>query len=358
MFYKALLRPILFRLDPERAHHVGLWFLKLASALPPLRWLLALCYRRRRASLRQTIWGLDFPAPIGLAAGFDKNACAVPALASLGFGFVEIGAVSAEGRPGNPKKRIFRLKDDQGIINRMGLPNDGAEVIGRRLAGLPAQPVPVFANIVKTSDLEGDTATMAADYVKTMRAILPHVDGVTVNVSCPATPELRTLGRQEAMFELLEALSATREEVAPGTGKPILLKVSPDIDDEERDVIVAACEKGLLDGLVLTNTTTTRPDDLRAPSTVTAERGGLSGRPLFPRALEHVRWFAETTGGKVPIVGVGGIFGPDDARAMLDAGAWLVEVYTGFVYEGPSLPRRIVEALDGNAWKPRAPSAV
>lgn len=347
MLYQALVKPLLFRMDPEDAHHLALKALGFACRAPFGAVAEALFGTNDRRHEKK-LWGLTFKNPVGLAAGFDKNALVVPALARLGFGFLEVGAVSSAARPGNPRPRIFRLPDDRGLINRMGLPNDGCEAIGKRLQALRGRvPVPLFANIVKTSDLVGDTQTMAADYVTTLRAILPHVDGVTVNVSCPATPELKAFNKADAMFGLLEILAKERTVIAPAAGgtaaRPMLLKVSPDIDLEEREVIVAAAHAGLLDGLVLTNTTTTRPRGLEAPAKVVAERGGLSGKPLQGRSIELIGWYAERV--KVPIVGVGGIFSAADAKAAMAAGAQLVEVYTGFVYEGPALIKRIVRGL-------------
>ncbi|MCB9834246.1 MAG: quinone-dependent dihydroorotate dehydrogenase [Planctomycetes bacterium] len=356
MIYQRLIRPLLFRLDPERAHHLAYCLLKWASRIGPLKALLGALYGVRRPELAQTIWGLEFPNPVGLAAGFDKHSLALPALSRMGFGFVEVGAISSVARPGNPRPRIFRLKADRGLINRMGLPNPGAEETARRLAAFRDRRVPVLANIVKTADLDGDAATMVADYVETLSRILPQVDGFTINISCPATPNLKTLGKKEAMEELLRRLAAERDRlVAAGDGRPrpLILKVSPDVGEAEKEAIVAACSQGLADGLVLTNTTTQRPASLKSDASVLAERGGLSGAPLFPISLAMVRDFAARTGGRTPIIAVGGIASAREAREMLDAGASLVEVYTGYVYEGPSLPRRIVEELAASGWRPR-----
>ncbi|MEZ6197976.1 MAG: quinone-dependent dihydroorotate dehydrogenase [Planctomycetota bacterium] len=355
MLYRALLRPILFSFDPESVHHLAVGSLRLASALPPVRGLLGAALDVRAPELEQEIWGLRFPHPVGLAAGFDKNAVAVPALMRMGFAFVEVGAVSSVPRPGNPRPRIFRLPGDRGLINRMGLPNDGVEAIAARLARGGPRPRPLFANIVKTADLEGSISDMAADFVTTLERILPVVDGFTVNVSCPASPNLKAFGRREAMFELLGRLREARDRgVAAGDGRfrPLILKVSPDVDDEESAAIVEAAGKGELDGLVLTNTTTQRPAGLAAPAEVLGERGGLSGAPLHAIALARVREFAAATEGRVPIIGVGGISGVDQSLAMLEAGASLVEVYTGFVYEGPSLPKRIARGLRDRGWRP------
>ncbi len=358
MAYRSLIRPILFRMDPERAHHLALGALRFASALAPLRSFLAALYRPKVAGMSQEIWGLHFEHPVGLAAGFDKDARVVPALQSLGFAFVEVGAISSQARPGNPRPRIFRLPADRALINRMGLPNDGARVIASRLEQLSRPSVPIFANIVKTADLEGDAATMAADYVETLEAVLPWVDGFTVNISCPATPNLRTLGQQDAMFELLKTLGEARDRGVRDCGgarRPLILKVSPDVDDAEAAAIVAASKEGLLDGLVLTNSTTTRPSSLAAPSSVTSQKGGLSGQPLFAIALSRVRHFAAATEGQIPIIAVGGISNAGQARAMLDAGASLVEVLTAFVYEGPGLVKSIATGLESGGWRPMRP---
>ncbi len=346
MVYRSLIRPLLFRMDPERAHHLALKALRWAGRFP-LNAVLSFMFENRVPSRPVQLWGMTFRNPVGLAAGFDKEARVLTGLERLGFGFLEVGAISSVARPGNPRPRIFRLPDDRGLINRMGLPNAGADVTARRLAALRPR-VPVFANIVKTADLEGSLEEMAEDYEKTLRILFPHVSGFTVNISCPASPELRDFGGEEAMARLLGGLRALRDRLAKEQGapfKPLILKVSPDVEDEERDVIVEAARSGLLDGLVLTNTTTRRPDDLKAPATVTGERGGLSGAPLFPIALAQVRWFAERLEGRVPIIGVGGIDSGEKARQMMDAGADLIEVFTGFIYEGPALIPRIVRAL-------------
>ena len=356
MSYRSLLRPLLFRMDPETAHHWALGALRFASAVSPLRSLIKAIYKPDPEGMSQEIWGFRFEHPVGLAAGFDKDARVIPALESLGFAFIEVGAISSQARPGNPRPRIFRLPDDQGLINRMGLCNDGARAIASRLSQIKRPGVPVFANIVKTADLDGDAATMAADYVETLEAVLPWVDGFTVNVSCPATPNLKTLGRQDAMFELLKRLKEARDRGVlehGGPKRPLILKVSPDVDDEESAAIVAAAAEGLLDGLVLTNTTTTRPESLKAPQSVTSEKGGLSGQPLFNLAHSRVKAFADATNGSVPIIAVGGISNAEQAKAMLDAGASLVEVYTAFVYAGPSLIKTIVNDLKSMGWKPR-----
>jgi dihydroorotate dehydrogenase len=285
---------------------------------------------------------------VGLAAGFDKNAIAVPGLEALGFGFVEVGAVSARPSTGNPKPRVFRLKADRAVINRMGLPNDGADAVAKRLAARPEVGIPVFANIVKTAGMEGTAAEMAADYVTCLEGVLQHVDGATINVSCPSAPELGAFGAAEALHPLLAVIGEARDRIVEGGDRrfrPLLLKVSPDISDDEQDAIVTACRSGLIDGLVLTNTTRDRSMGLSSDSSVTEEVGGLSGPPLLTKSLAKVAWFRERIPDGMPIIGVGGISNEKDARAMLAAGASLIEIYTGLIYEGPQLVQRLVRAL-------------
>ncbi len=359
VIYKHLIRPIFFSMDPERAHHFALAGLRLASRLPLMPTVLRGLFGFHDPEMAQELWGIRFPNPVGLAAGFDKNSLALPALGNMGFGFVEVGAISSEARPGNPRPRIFRLKEDEALINRMGLPNPGADETARRLASLKHRPVPILANIVKNADLDGAIPVMAADYVKTLTAVFPHVDGFTVNVSCPATPNLKAFNEKDALFELLGVLRQARDDLAEAQGckkKPLIVKVSPDVTDGERDVLVEAAALALLDGLVLTNTTTQRPKALRTGGDVLEQQGGLSGPPLFPIALAKVKEFAEKTGGQVPIIAVGGISTGEQALQMLNAGASLVEVYTGFVYHGPTLPKTIAKSLKNLGWRPKQSS--
>jgi dihydroorotate dehydrogenase len=341
-------------MDPEDAHHRALGLLRIVSNSKLLSGVLGWIYGFQSPQLRQNIWGIDFPSPIGMAAGFDKKAEVVPALSKMGFGFVEVGALSSQPRPGNPRPRIFRLKADQGLINRMGLPNPGVAIAAERLAKIEKRVVPIFANIVTNIEHGSDVAVMAADYLDTLREILPHVDGFTVNVSCPASPNLKAFNEEAAMFELLTALKAERDRLqGAGPKKPLIVKVSPDISDDEKAVLVKASLQGLCDGLVLTNTTTQRPDSLQSPKEIQEERGGLSGAPLYSISKALVKEFADATEGKVPIIAVGGIANAEQAMAMLDAGASLVEVYTAFVYEGPGLAKSIAKGLLKLGWRPQ-----
>jgi dihydroorotate dehydrogenase len=341
MFYPYL-RPLLFSLDSERAHKLALHALALlqkssAAAAPPLR----------DARLEQELWGLRFPNPVGLAAGYDKNAIAPLAWHVLGFGFAELGTITAKAQPGNPQPRIFRLPQDSALINRLGFNNDGAEAVAKRLQRLlPSgrrRPIPLGLNIGKSKVTPLEQAM--EDYVASCERLLPFAEYLVVNVSSPNTPELRKLQEPERLQRLLEALQATSRRVAEQhqtATKPLLVKIAPDLTDAEvREIAQVALSCGVA-GLIATNTTITRPPTLRSSL---KEEGGLSGKPVAPRALEVLRLLFRTVEGKLPLIGVGGIFSADDAYARMRAGASLVQVYTGLIYEGPLLPRRIVQGL-------------
>jgi dihydroorotate dehydrogenase len=296
--------------------------------------------------------GLDFPGPLGIAAGFDKNAAGVDALAAVGFSFVEVGTVTGEPQPGNPRPRLFRLPADGAVVNRMGFNNDGAEVVARRLADRAAQrparrtQVVVGVNIGKTKAVpEDDEPAVLADYEKSAGLLAPHADYLVVNVSSPNTPGLRDLQAVDRLRPLLQAVRRRADDVTD-RHLPLLVKIAPDLSD--KDVVAVAdlaVELGL-DGLVATNTTIAR-DGLRSTPEDVARvgAGGLSGRPLRRRALEVLRLLRERVGPDPAIIAVGGIGSPDDARARLAAGATLLQAYTAFVYEGASWPSRLQRAL-------------
>jgi dihydroorotate dehydrogenase len=355
--YDALFDRVLTRVDAERAHHLG--FAALRAARPPLSWAsrfvgLGLVARRDGRQGVQAM-GLTFTHPLGLAAGFDKNAVGIDALAALGFGHVEIGTVTAEPQPGSPKPRLFRLPADRAVVNRMGFNNDGAQVVAGRLAqrrqGLDAlarssratRPprVVVGVNIGKSKVVpEDDVEAVLADYEKSARLLAPYADYLVVNVSSPNTPGLRSLQAVDRLGPLLEAVRAIAQ------GVPLLVKIAPDLADA--DVLaVADLATGLgLDGVIATNTTVSREGLVSDPAAV--ERvgaGGLSGRPLTARSLDVLRLLRGRVGDDLTLVAVGGISTVEDARARLDAGATLLQAYTGFVYGGPLWPRRIVRGL-------------
>jgi len=365
--YRHLLRPALFAQDAEEIHNRTLrglaWAAKHKLVCEALQGFLG------APNLPINVFGLNFPNPVGLAAGMDKNAEALPAWAALGFGFTELGAVTWHPQPGNPPPRVFRAIPDQAIINRMGFNNAGAESVAQRLAEWrrdslwPAHPVGMNLGKSKITPLE----SAAEDYAQSLKALIAHLDFFVVNVSSPNTPNLRQLQDKAALDQVLSAVLAVREQpVAPAPSefqnedapsrprqaaaahKPILVKVAPDLSFEALDEVLDLEVARGVDGIVATNTTISRPVEA-SPSLerVYAETGGLSGRPLKAHSTEIVRHIYKRTGKKLPIIGVGGIFNANDAWEKITAGASLVQVYTGLVYEGPGIARSIVVGLLG-----------
>jgi dihydroorotate dehydrogenase len=356
--YRRAVRPILFSQPPERIHDWTIAALGWASRHTVLRDALeAFC---RAPSLPVQLFGLSFPNPVGLAAGMDKGAEAIPAWPALGFGFSEVGGVTRHAQPGNPPPRVFRAIPDEAIVNRMGFNNVGAEVMAARLACIrsagawPAHPVGI--NLGKSKDTPLDQA--ARDYAESFRVLWPHVDFFVVNVSSPNTPNLRQLQDKAALDEILAALQQINNDLARRAAadarapvtvpsrRPILVKVAPDLAFDALDDVLALVEPREISGLVATNTTVSRPPSVH-PDTraIYAEPGGLSGRPLSQRSTEVIRHLHRQTQGTVPIIGVGGIFNADDAWEKVLAGASLLQIYTGLVFEGPGLPRTIVRGL-------------
>ncbi|MBU1662527.1 MAG: quinone-dependent dihydroorotate dehydrogenase [Chloroflexi bacterium] len=334
-----LLRPLLFRLDPERAHELTIHILRITGAFSPLRWLLQRSFVARSQSPVEA-FGLTFPNPVGLAAGYDKDGLAWRGLACLGFGHIEIGTVTPRPQAGNPRPRIFRIPEEQAVINRMGFPGRGADFVAHRLSPVPRPPSPVVLglNIGKNKDTPNEEA--ARDYLYLLEKFSPLADYMAVNVSSPNTVGLRRLQARELLADLLGQLAAAR--LQSPVPRPILVKLAPDLTDAELDDALDAIIRTGMDGVIATNTSISR-EGLRSP--VGGEAGGLSGAPLSQRSIEVVRQISRLTGGKLPIIGVGGIMSPQDARAMLDAGASLVQVYTGLIYAGPGLVREIVGEL-------------
>ncbi|USZ66761.1 quinone-dependent dihydroorotate dehydrogenase [Halorussus salilacus] len=327
-----LLKPFLFSLPPETAHnavHTGL----RAVQNTPIADVLAALYRVEDDRLRVEAFDQSFPNPVGVAAGFDKNAQVPSALASLGFGAVEVGGVTADPQSGNPRPRMFRLREDRAIVNRMGLNNHGADAVGDRLTGVaPSVPVPVGVNLAKTEHV--DTEDAPEDYRYTYERVAEGGDFFVVNVSCPNSEGFRDLQNRDSMEAILT-------ELLDAGASPLLVKLSPDLPDPAvEDALDLVNELGL-DGVIATNTTTDRPDTLRSHNR--AEDGGLSGEPIESRATETVRFVAERT--DVPVVGVGGVFTAEDAYRKIRAGAHAVQLYTGLVYRGPSIARDINEGL-------------
>lgn len=328
--YRKVLRPLLFALDPEKVHHLAMWSLRLGGRA--LRSFAPVQDPR----LACTVFGVTFPNRVGLAAGFDKNAVALPAWESLGFGFVEAGTITARAQPGNPRPRIFRVPEYQALINRLGFNNDGADAVAARLERLKnssAWPrIPVGINIGKSKVTPIEEAT--ADYLLSFQRLQHFGDYFVLNVSSPNTPGLRTLQDRAALNELLSHI-----QVHNASGKPVLVKIAPDLEWAAIEEILSLAEEHAVAGLIATNTTIdqgTLPAQLR-------RQGGLSGAPLRARSTEIVRFIAERS--PIPLVAVGGIMSADDALEKFDNGASLVQLYTGFIYEGPKLIGDISRAL-------------
>lgn len=346
MLYRLLVRPFLYRLSAESAHHLILFLLALAMRIPGgltlLRWLYPV--PRRRAPIRAL--GLEFPSAIGLAAGFDKDARVFPALAALGFGFVEVGTVTGEAQPGNPRPRLFRLPRDRALVNRMGFNNAGAEAVARELSKRPKGDLVLGINIGKTKVVSAEDAP--ADYAKSARLLAPFADYLVVNVSSPNTPGLRDLQAVEALRPILQVVQRTVREAVPERRVPVLVKIAPDLRDEDIVEVADLALELALDGIIATNTTVSR-DGLATDSAKVAAlgAGGLSGAPLRQRSRAVLAALKERVGDRLVLVSAGGIDGPEEANFRLDAGADLVQVYSALVFEGPSLPSRIARSLAG-----------
>ncbi|GAB4045831.1 quinone-dependent dihydroorotate dehydrogenase [Spirosoma litoris] len=344
--YKRIILPLLFRIDAETIHHTVTTLLKFILSIPGASAICRKVYVLEDKRLNRTVFGLTFPNPIGMAAGFDKNADLVSELSDLGFGFVEIGTVTPRPQPGNPRPRLFRLKADGGLINRMGFNNKGVEPAAERLRHFARnkgnRQVIVGGNIGKNKDTPNESAL--TDYLISFRALFDAVDYFVVNVSSPNTPGLRDLQEREPLTKLLTALQ--QENHQQPTPKPILLKIAPDLTDGQLDDIIAIVAETGIAGVIATNTTISRAG-LKTSSTDIEQigAGGVSGRPLRDRSTEVIRYLHQKSGAAFPIIGVGGISSPEDAQEKLNAGASLVQVYTSFIYEGPALAKRINKAL-------------
>lgn len=340
--YNALIKPLLFKLDAERAHYFVFDNLRRAAQVPGAKALLRGLYDYQSPILEREFFGLKFPNPVGLAAGLDKNAVLTDELATLGFGFVEIGTVTPRPQPGNPLPRLFRLPQDEALVNRMGFNNDGAAVVAARLARRRNKQLIIGGNIGKNKDTPNEAA--AADYVACFDALAEVVDYFVVNVSSPNTPNLRQLQEKKPLIDLLQQVQA--RNLSRATPRPLLLKIAPDLTDSQLDDILEIARETKLSGLVATNTTISR-EGLRTAATQVAAlgAGGLSGKPLRERATEVIRYLHRKSDGGLPIIGAGGIHSPADALEKLAAGASLIQLYTGFIYEGPALVSRINRSL-------------
>ncbi len=345
MLYRAFFRLLLARLPAETAHHLGFAALRVAMAIPGVRALARALLRPADPALVVRTLGLEWPTPIGLAAGFDKDARGPEALGALGFGYVEVGTVTPRAQPGNPKPRMFRLPADRALVNRLGFNNEGAEVArARLLAGHASRRTLVGVNVGKNKDTPEDRAV--ADYVAATERLAPLADYLVVNVSSPNTPGLRDLQAVERLGPLLAAVQEAAARVAPARTPPVLVKIAPDLSDDDVDAVAALALRLGLAGIVATNTTLSRAR-LRTPEAEVAAigAGGVSGEPLRERSLAVLRRLRAQVGDRLVLVSVGGVSSADDAWARIRAGATLVQLYTGFVYGGPLLPRRIAVGL-------------
>ncbi len=335
--YTSFLRPLLFKFDPEKVHHFSFSFLRNAFKLPFTESLVRKKYTLNNKALEREVFGLKFKNPVGLAAGFDKDAKLYKQLDALGFGFVEIGTLTPEPQEGNPKKRLFRLKEDEAIINRMGFNNDGVAAAVKRLKANNGK-VLIGGNIGKNKVTPNQEAVN--DYIYCFNALFGYVDYFVVNVSSPNTPNLRALQDKEPLKKILFALQAINEKQEKS--KPILLKIAPDLTNQQLLDIIEIVTETKIAGVIATNTTISR-DGLQSANK--KETGGLSGKPLTSRSTEVIKFLAEKSENAFPIIGVGGIHSAQDALEKLDAGASLVQLYTGFVYEGPDLIKAINQAI-------------
>lgn len=339
--YRTFLRPLLFLIYPEKVHHLIVSIVKIGFLIPGIRSLVASIYRIKDKHLETVVCGIKFSNPVGLAAGFDKNATFFNEFSAFGFSHIELGTITPVGQPGNKKPRSFRLPKDHALINRMGFNNRGAELITKNLIKRKSDII-IGGNIGKNKITDNEFATQ--DYITCFKKINPYIDYVAINISSPNTPNLRELHNKEPLNNLLKKLSELNRSLKKP--KPIFLKISPDLTNKQIDDILDAVKVNDISGIIATNTTISR-ENLITDAKYVEEigPGGLSGRPLKDRSTEVIRYIYNKTSGKLPIIGVGGIMSPEDAMEKLEAGATLVQIYTGFIYEGPALVKRINKAI-------------
>lgn len=333
-----IIRFFLFLVDPEKIHYFTFWFIRTIHKVPGVRALICALYRVDDPRLKRTVFGIEFPNPVGLAAGFDKNAVLYDEFYSFGFGSVEIGTVTPLPQPGNDKPRLFRLPKDKALINRMGFNNFGADVAAGHLRfRKKARPI-IGGNIGKNKITPNEEA--GSDYLKCLHSLHDYVDYFTVNVSSPNTPGLRALQDKAPLMKILSDLKVENEKYSHP--KPILLKIAPDLTDSQLDDIIEIVRETKIDGVIATNTTVSR-EGLTDKNQ--SETGGLSGAPVTQRATDVIRYLKTKSGNAFPVIGVGGIMSVQDALDKLNAGADLIQLYTGFIYEGPKLVKQINKAI-------------
>jgi dihydroorotate dehydrogenase len=339
--YKLLVRPLLFSFDPEWVHYFTLNTLKLLNKIPFSSWLFRKIYSYQNSSLEKELFGIKFKNPVGLAAGFDKNGKYIKEMSNLGFGFIEIGTITPKPQPGNPKKRLFRVQNDLAIINRLGINNDGNILCAERLKKNNSDVV-IGGNIGKNTTTSNEKAD--TDYIQNFKILHQYVDYFVLNVSCPNVSNFTKLQDVEFLKKLipqLKKINSTKPKK-----KPILIKISPDLNQDQLDETIDLILSENLDGIIATNTTTSR-NNLKTNKSKIEKigNGGLSGEPLKNKSTEVIRYISKKTNGNLPIIGVGGIMNPKDALDKIKAGADLIQLYTGFIYEGPSIVKKINQYL-------------
>ncbi|UPS91635.1 quinone-dependent dihydroorotate dehydrogenase [Bizionia sp. M204] len=339
--YKVLLRPLFFLFDPEKIHHFTFSLIKTTSKIPGMSAIFRRLYVIEDAKLERQVFGLTFKNPVGLAAGFDKNAVLYNELVNFGFGFIEIGTVTPKGQEGNPKKRLFRLKADKGIINRMGFNNEGLEAAIAQLKTNKGRVI-IGGNIGKNTQTKPEDYTK--DYLSCFNALHPYVDYFVLNVSCPNVGSHAKLNDKDYLLELISTVQ--KANTSFNKQKPILLKIAPDLNTTQLDEIIELIAETNLDGVIASNTSVDRSGLKASPKLLTEiGNGGLSGQPIKDKSTKVIKYLAEKSRKAFPIIGVGGIHSAQDALEKIDAGADLVQVYTGFIYEGPKLIKSINKAL-------------
>ena len=339
--YKRLIRPLLFRFDPEKIHHLVSFMLRFGCRIPGIAWLLRKIFVVRHPALEREVFGIRFSNPVGIAAGFDKEARLFNELACFGFSHIEVGTVTPKGQPGNPRPRLFRLPQDQALINRMGFNNAGVEVFAENLRKQKAHLI-IGGNIGKNTLTPNDQAI--DDYCRCFKELFDLVDYFVVNVSCPNIADLAKLQDKDELVALLNAVQAINHS-KPKT-KPVLLKIAPDLNNGQLDEVIEIARETGIDGIIAVNTSTLR-ENLVTPKKRIEEiaNGGLSGKPLGDTSTRVIKYLHRQSGGKLPIIGVGGIMTAEDALEKLQSGASLVQVYTGFIYSGPAIAKKINQAL-------------
>ena len=339
--YKSIIRKILFKFDPEAVHYFTFDLIKIVSKIPFISVLIRSIFQVNHPSLERELFGLRFKNPVGLAAGFDKNAVLYNELANFGFGFIEIGTVTPKAQVGNPKKRLFRLQDDKGIINRMGFNNAGLEGVITQLKKNKKKII-IGGNIGKNTQTIPDEYTN--DYLECFSALHPYVDYFVLNVSCPNVGSHAKLNDKNYLEELIHAVQSLNTTFQ--VSKPILLKISPDLNNTQLDEIISLVKTTKIDGVIASNTSVSR-ENLKADATTLKSigNGGVSGQPITTKSTQVIKYLSENSQNEFPIIGVGGIHSEKDALDKLSAGADLVQIYTGFIYEGPALVKRINKAV-------------